>query len=82
MTTAPEALRYYVTIRSAQDWKLNAVIEEAGREYLTTMLKRSGNNQSVAAENLGMHRNTLRRHLDRLGITIEGHVKQREEVNS
>jgi DNA-binding protein Fis len=82
MTTAPEALRCYVAIRSSQDWNLNAVLEEAGREYLTTMLKCSGNNQCVTAEKLGMHRNTLRRYLDRLGITIEGHVKQREAVNN
>ena len=78
MTTAPEALHYYVSIRAAQDWNLDAVTEEVEREYLNTLLKRLGNNQCAVAANLGMHRNTLNRRLKKLKLEIQGQVKQRK----
>ena len=58
MTTALEALHYYVSIRAAQVWNLDAVTEEVQREYLDAMLRRSGNNQCAVAASLGIHRNT------------------------
>ena len=78
MTTAPEALHYYVSIRAAQDWNLDAVTEEVQREYLDAMLRRSGNNQCAVAANLGMHRNTLNRRLKKLKLEIKGQIKQRK----
>ena len=80
MTTSKEALRYYVAMRSLERKTLADVIEEISREYFSVVLIRSGNNQSAVAERLGLHRNTVRRHLDRLRIVPKRSWRLRKPV--
>lgn len=45
------------------------VMRETERGLLGLMLHRCGGNRGLAAEQLGLHRNTLRQKLDKLGLT-------------
>jgi len=82
MTTPEELLHYYAAAKAREQVSLVQFLDEAAREYLRVSLVRAGNNQCLAAEKLGMHRNTIHRHLARLNLPLEGRVKQRKVVGT
>jgi DNA-binding NtrC family response regulator len=69
----PAILRYAAPADSVSEaapevGQLKAAVHEFERRYLIKALEQAGNNQSKAARNLGIHRNTLLLKLQELGI--------------
>lgn len=50
------------------DLRLSAGIEYLEKAWLLERLERTGNNRCAVAEIEGLHRNTVSRHLDALGV--------------
>ena len=72
---APEAealLRSYLDMATVGEDLHRRVMEPVERELLGRVLRECGGNQSLAAQRLGMHRNTLRRKLREFGLAEQG----------
>lgn len=66
--TLAAAMRKIAAFCIDRDLRMSAGIEYFERAWLLERLERTGNNRCAVAEIEGLHRNTVRRHLDALGV--------------
>ena len=59
-------------------------LQDFRRQFLVTLLSRHNGNQCAVARELGVHRNTIKREIDELGIDplqIRAHVRRSTQQN-
>lgn len=66
--TLSTAMRKVAAFCIDHDLRLSAGIEYLEKAWLLERLERTGNNRCAVAEIEGIHRNTVTRHLDALGV--------------
>lgn len=64
-------LRATITSFIQRGYTLDTVDKLIKREYLSQALSAAGNNQSLTAEKIGVHRNTVLRHLKQYRVPYE-----------
>ena len=72
-----DSIKYVVSRCQALGMTRHETEDLLTKEWLAQTLKAAGNNQCVASELIGVHRNTLSREIKRLGILVSGKRKQR-----
>jgi DNA-binding NtrC family response regulator len=65
------AVREFVADCIRMGFTLDEVVDEVRREWIETELRHARNNQLKVASHMGLHRNTLSRHIHELGIVIQ-----------
>jgi DNA-binding NtrC family response regulator len=77
LTSVIVPLRTVVREFQDQDITLSEAMDAFSREWIEEGLLRTGNNQSALAAKEGMHRNTLSRTMDRLGMSVDKSWKKK-----
>lgn len=77
LTPVNVSMREVVQALQDRGITLSEATESLTRTWIQEGLLRNGNNQSALAAKEGMHRNTLSRTMDRLGMSIQKNWKKK-----
>lgn len=76
-TNIYDSIQYTVSKCQMLGMTLRETKDLLTKEWLAQTLKAAGNNRCVAAECIGVHRNTVHREIKRLGVVIGGKTRYR-----